>query len=35
MSIALADRIVGQILASTRGEFAFKVLIGSNNISKQ
>ncbi len=35
MSIALANKIVKQILASKKGELAFKVLIGSNIFSKQ
>jgi hypothetical protein len=31
---ALANIIVGQILAIVRGELAFEVLIGPNNFSK-
>jgi hypothetical protein len=35
MSRTLVDKIIGQILDTTRDELAFEVLIGSNNFLKQ
>jgi hypothetical protein len=32
---ALVDKIIGQILDTTRDELAFEVLIGSNSFLKQ